>query len=296
MRIGNRLFPYPVLRPGQSDYETSAFQTERVVSNTLETMRMSVRIRMECDDLQALVASGDARYALHLECAQSSYRELLVQNASPVFNHAVQISKLQGALESVALVLAARDIRRYASDDFGPELKGLSFDIPKGSVLACENLPIIDVDNPLESVWGGKPIFIAYKLPGSGDEPMLVEMNKDSVMIGLGAREYDRYARLARDPRLQPLLNAALVFPALVYVLERLGEETPEEWLKYEWFVALSDLYARRGKSFEALLMDADDGVPSIRLAQELMEQPVASAFGSLLEFEFETGPEEEEE
>lgn len=90
----------------------------------------------------------------------------------------------------------------------------------------------------------------------------------------------------------QPILNAMIILPALVYVFEELKQDGGVEANRdREWFISLERAYEKRGINFINEINDEDK--PSIRLAQEAMELPLNSAFSKLADL-YENDDEEE--
>lgn len=290
MKIGNRLFCYPVLAGGSQDYRSSSFAVDSSFSlSGLEWLDLEFDLRLKCPEVEALIAARKASYAIHLECAETSFR-LLRQSSSPHFEERLSRQQVRGAFERIALVVLTEDMQGYSSADLDPDYDGISFDLSKGSILAYGSLPILDVEPVFNEQAEGHSVFTVFKLMKKGVQPMNVGLDEQHIMIGLGEKEFETYARYALQPHLQPLLNAALVFPALVYALEQLKyEEGIADYADLAWFRTLSRAYAQQGSSLEEELASQKS---SIEIAQELMELPVSTA---LLSIVFAEEHEEEE-
>lgn len=296
MKIGNdRLFPYPILRDRDSDYEGACFNViapEPV--ETLSSLRISCGFETDCPEILRLISEGKAEYGLHLECSASGYRELL-HGRDPSFEHEIALDRLEGTLERVGFVFASECIEAYAPENLHADLAGMAFSISRGSILAYRNLDSIEIRHTLDGA-SDESIFVVYKLPLSGDAPMEVNMEQDSVMIGLAENEYNKFRQYSKDADMRRLLNSCVVLPALVYVLGELTyDESFEQHRRYMWLEVLSDAYAKRGESLEELLCDPDSQRSVIQIAQELMHLPVADAFVSLSRLDAPEDTEDEE-
>lgn len=289
MKISNRLFCYPVLAGGAQDYRQSSFAVDASFAlSGLDWLDLSFDLNLRCPELETLIRDGKAAYAIHLECAETSFR-VLRESDDPHFEERISRQQVRGALERTALVVLKQDVPQYRSADLDPDYDGITFDLCRGSILAYATLPVLDIEPLLYAE--GHAVFTVFKMLKKGVQPMSVNLDEQHIMIGLGETEFDTYARYARQPHLQPLLNAALVFPALVYALEQLKyQEGIDDYADLSWFRTLSRAYAQQGSSLEEEIASQKS---SIELAQELMELPVTAA---LLSITFAEEHEEEEQ
>lgn len=294
MKIGDRLFPFPVLSEQRTDYEGARFSAVGGIGKkTLDQVVLDFDLNLDCRAIAELVARAEATYAVHVECPSTFYRELVHKNV-PHFTHRIDLDRLRGSVERTALVVATRRIEGFASDLFAEDFAGLSFTIPRGAILAYASLPIMTVNQPSLLADEGHSVFTVYKRPETGDVPMSVDVGRDSICIGLGAAEYDNYVRMSGDAAMRPMLNSLLVLPALVYALEQLrDEEVLENSRGLEWFETLSRSLRTTGRDLEEVLRGEEDGAETIELAQELMRSPIQAAFGALIQLDSEDGGEE---
>ena len=79
---------------------------------------------------------------------------------------------------------------------------------------------------------------------------------------------------------MQPILNAMVIFPALIYVFEELKQygEDKIDYTGRKWYKSLVKSYQKRGENFEAKI----ESELSISLAQEAMEFPLSKAFANI--------------
>lgn len=294
MKINKRSFPYPVLMKEQSDYQNANFSVELHLNEMADRYQFDADFNLSCPPLEQLIAEGRAEYGLHIECSATAYREFL-HKGDTHFRHTIEQEKLCGTIEINAMVIAMEPIAEYdGGESISPEFAGLKFSVPRGALLAVEPLDPLEALRPLCRQDEGSPVICIYQLTESGDVPMKVEYDQEILMIGLEKTQYTRYLRISTNPALWPVLNAMLVFPALVYALEQLRDEgILNESQNLLWLQTLSRSIESSGGSLEYLLLGDDAGSQtSIEIAQMLLERPVSIAFENLLNFEMEEAEE----
>lgn len=280
MKISERLFPYPVLSPGYSDYPEAEFAAGQRAELTGDVVYFEFDMALRCPAIAGLISSGEAEYAVHIECSLTSHREL-IRSAHPALQHAVRADCLRGGVESVALIIAAKDIKDYdGGGDLSPDFSGLRFRVPRGSILAYCPLPAVRLESQLAAGAAGPSVFVVYARTETGDVPMCVDPGQDSIMIGLSQKDFSRYSQMAGDTGMQPILNSMLVLPALVYVLDELRDEQMlEDCRDLGWFQTISRSLQGAGYSLDSLLLgEALGSMTTVEIAQMLMDSPLQRA------------------
>ena len=110
MKIGDRVFPYPVLSDVASDYLNSRFEASGTVNDEdLSFIQLSFELNLQCETLERLINEESAEYAVHIECASTSYRQML-RRADGSFSIEIPRSALGGTVERMGFVVATKDI------------------------------------------------------------------------------------------------------------------------------------------------------------------------------------------
>lgn len=293
MNITKRLYTYPVLGEDRYDYVNSRFDAEiQYKMNGVNTLHLDFNIEMNNKDLQNMIHTGDAEYAIHIECANTSYRTIIHDIAKHVSKE-IPIGRINGRIEVIVLLVAKRDISRFVNSDWDDDYNGLTFKLHKGSILACKNIPPIDIVKNYEEFSNTGSIFKVYKRLTDDPKPMEVDLSTSQIGIGLGIKEYEIYSRYCEKEELQPLLNSMMVFPALVYVFEELKQDDGiDNYAGRNWYVSLSRAYEKRGVNLEDEILNSEK--TSVQLAQEAMELPLTAALSKIAEL-FENVEEEED-
>ena len=293
MNITKRLYTYPVLSEEREDYVDSIFDAEvRYKMNGVNNLQFDFDIEMDNKNLQSMILAGDAEYVVHIECANTSFRTA-IHDISNHVSKEIPIGRINGRIEIIILIVTKKDISHFVNSNWDDDYRGLSFELSKGSILAYKNIPIIDIVKNYEEFNSASSIFKVYKRLTSEPKPMEVDLSTAQIGIGVGLQEYEIYSRFCDKEELQPILNAMMIFPALVYVFEELKQENGiDSYSGRNWYVSLSKAYEKRGVDLEDELLNSDK--TSVQLAQEAMELPLNAALRKFADL-FENGEEEED-
>ena len=293
MNITKRLYTYPVLGENRYDYVNSNFDAEmQYKMNGVNTLYLDFNIEMNNKGLQNMIHIGEAEYAIHIECTTTSYRTMIHEIANHVSKD-IPIGRISGRIEVIVLLIAKKNISHFVNSDWDDDYDGLTFKLPKGSILAYKNIPSIDIVKNYEEFSNAGSIFKVYKRLTDDPKPMEVDLSTPQIGIGLGIKEYEIYFRYCEKEELQPILNSMMVFPALVYVFEELKQDDGiDNYSGRNWYISLSRAYEKRGVNLEDEILNSEK--PSVQLAQEAMELPLNAALTKIAEL-FENVEEEED-
>ena len=282
MKITNRLFSYPVLCSDKDDYESCIFDVNVKNENDISSIKMSFNIDMNCEEIQNLINAGDAEYMIHFECASTAFRTA-IRSSLPTISFSIPINKVNGFIERVAFVICARDIKDFKCTDWNQDFGEVHFDLKKGTILAYQNLPKLDVQKNYEEFSNASSMFRICKRPIDEESPFDVLLDSDYIQIYLNAKEYELYTRYYKKTEMQPILNSMIILPTLVYVFEELRQDKTQDesfdYSRWKWYNALVKTYQKRGSDLSEVL---DSDKKSIELAQDVMEFPISKAFSNI--------------
>ena len=293
MNITKRLYTYPVLSEERDDYVDSTFDAEgQYKMNGVNNLQFDFDIEMDNKQLQSMILTGDAEYVIHIECANTSFRTA-IHDISNHVSKEIPVGRINGRIEIIVLIVTKKEVSHFVNSNWDDDYRGVSFELSKGSILAYKNIPAIDIVKNYEEFNSASSIFKVYKRLTSEPKPMEVDLSTAQIGIGLGFQEYKIYSRFCDKEELQPILNAMMIFPALVYVFEELKQENGiDNYSGRNWYVSLSKAYEKRGVDLEDELLNSDK--TSVQLAQEAMELPLDAALRKFADL-FENGEEEED-
>ena len=274
-----RLYTYPVLAAGRDDYKHCTFTAQISHSFDAGNLVLDVTCHTDCAEILRLIAEGMATYILHTECTSTICREIFT-SAAENFSCTIPTDRIKQHLDCMAIIALTRDVENFSCADWNDDFSGLTFDLQKGSVLAYQNfqpLPIPDDQNIFKNV---ASIFSVYRRIAEG-EPFEVDLSQDKIKIGLSNGDYQIYRQYCSRPDMQPILNAMIILPTLVYIFEELKADYGFEIYGAKvWFQSLKAAYRRRKIDFAEHIRKDDN--TSIRLAQEVMNLPITKALASV--------------
>ncbi len=279
MEIRSKLYPYPVLRIENDDYNTSKFDCEMKLKRDIRKFEISVNFILTNDELKQMIEEDRMEYVLHIECPQTAYRTILKTKKSR--ENIILLDKdLRDKITISPFIIAKIDNYGYSNSDWNIDYKNISFDYEKGSIVAIGSQNIFTVHNEDIDLENLPSIFSIYKRETVEDLPAVIEIDNDKIKIGLNIDTYDRYASNVNygDKDAINLVNSMLIFPALVYTLEELRQSF-DTYREYKWFIAFVKMYEKYGKKFDENLV-IDENI--FELVQILMQNPINKALEGL--------------
>lgn len=282
MKLDNRrLYTYPVLADGRDDYKTCKFIADVAPSfDAANNLRLEIFCQTDCAEINRLIASGDAEYLLHVECPSTIYREVTARSVEN-FSCTIPLDCVKKEVDITAFVVLRRDVKNFFCDDWNDDFSGLNFSLTKGSVLAYQNFQPLVLPDDANIFKNVASIFSVYKKFVDDNDPFDIDLRFDKIKIGLNAKDYVVYRRHCANPTMQPILNAMIILPALVFVFEELKQlNAVDNYSSKHWFLSLKAAYRRRKIDLAEYLLREEN--TSLKLAQETMDLPLSKALDSL--------------
>lgn len=217
MKINERLYPHPVLSHFSDDIINSLFQLTPKIAAGRHSYKLEVTARTNNKELQDLLRSSKAQYALHIECSATRFRSLIKSNEGH-FSAEIPAEQLDGNVDLCSLIIATEDIQSYTNEKFHPDYQGISFTINKGDVLAVGQDKTFDALKDIDPLKYMSSIFKVRPNHQNATEPFQVTYD-EYILISLSEVNFKNYAQLRSDADKQPVLAAMIIIPALTYVL-----------------------------------------------------------------------------
>lgn len=297
MNIKNRFYTYPVLSEETNDFNTSVFEMDFSYNQKgIAALQVNVNVNLDNDNIISLIENKQAELYLHVECSLTSFRKLYKLNNHTMNSFDIDLRKINGRIEFLGLVISLNNIMNYYSDDFNEDYDNRSFELPKGSILAFNNIGYINISKNMQEFKKLESIFSITKLQSEEEVPFSVDIEGDKIKIGLPPEQHQFYMDNSSDVHYQALFNSLLILPALTYTFEQLYTSELDMYQDKLWYLALEANFERLGRSFIDELQKIENGeLSSIRLAQELMEYPIKNAFDHIkLLFDMEVEEDED--
>src|SRR5262245_1990819 len=112
MQIKPRSYPHPVLAHFSDDIVNSVFQPVVTVTGNKNAYSFDAIFKTNNADLLELIKGKKARYAVHVECTQTRYRNILTSETEK-FSFEIPAGMLDGRVEVTSFILASTAIDKY---------------------------------------------------------------------------------------------------------------------------------------------------------------------------------------
>ena len=284
MEINQRAYPHPVLSHFGDDITDSVFQGVVEAKTSKSSYVFNATFKTNNDDLVALVDQKKAEYAVHVECNSTRYRNIFSSN-SEKFSFEVPANMIDGRVQICSLILASKPIPKYKNTNFHPDYGKLTFNIRKGDTLAVGHDRTFTADKKVDPLRRVASIFSIVQDDNPTAKAMDIDSSGPKVLIKLSQENFASYLALKHEATYRPVLNAAIVLPALVAVIEIIrnsdadGFETISE---LRWFLVISRKLRDMGIDIEKDRAFVDS---SVKLAHDLLGEPLTSALTGLKSF-----------
>ena len=283
MRVGKKLFPYPVINNSEkvSSFKDSSFSLVYEDASDDEFLILK-DAHLVIDDLNlvSLMSKGMVIGALVIECSATIYRvtkEISLENRDII----IPLSELNDKVYISSFLYANDNITDYKSENFLDDYEDYSFNIEKYDILAADDgfYKIIEYDQ--EEDQKNDSIFSVIKTKNI--ENMLVDINQKKIIIKLPENEYGLYYNLRFNKTYQPLFLSMMAIPALSSVLQKFKDQDYDiEDIAddYYWFNAIMVSYENvYGKK---LTNESFNEIDSLTLAQKLLNNSTIDGINKL--------------
>ncbi len=278
MDIKFKLYPHPVLWDRVDDYKTSEFECDIEMQREFRKFVLKIRFKLSNPELQKMIEVGLAEFVLHIESPASSYR-ILEKTGEKEIRVILSDENLLGKISLCPFVVAKEELTDFYNSDWNDDYRGMRFQISKGTVLAIAAQRSFTVDKEPDDLSDLPSIFTIYKKETTEDMPAEVEIHSPKIRIGLNIKDYENYVPTKYGTQDSVnIVNAFLIYPALIFVFERLREGF-EEYEDYRWFKAIRRIFQQYSMKLD---YDLVSSVSSLELAQKLMSFPVSKGLVGL--------------
>ena len=290
MRIGKRLFPYPILNSERlySQYKKSIFSLqfdEKISDDGQWYILENIHCKLDNQTLIDLINSGLAEIICIIECPTTMYRKKHVIHLKPI-DIKISLFDIYNKVNISAFIVAKEDINNFHSEDFLDDYENILFTIEKHDILAADdgyinNIDFYDNDDDKKS-----SIFIIIKDKNITDGTMQVDYDSEKLTISLPEEQWNIYNQMKRIKKYESLFFSILAIPALEYSLSCLqNTNTPVSTLliEYSWFNSFASAYQKIHN--KELTDDIFNKMDSNLESQIILGSPVANAVNEIFGF-----------
>lgn len=260
MRIGNKIFPYPILN---NDKELSGYKENSSFELLLETTEngqlfirdgevvlKNIRFELVNDELNDLYIDGKLECALLVECSSTVYRQKFniglegkdIEIPIELLNDQVYIS---------SFLYASSYIDEFASVDFDDDFKGYSFKIEEYDIVTIDDGYKFRIDIDPENDNKISSIFTIVRAD-SKEHLVTYESGSEKIKIYLPTEHYDEYTTMKFITETQNILFGLLVVPILTRCLDDVKKnfeeiDDVEDIIEQKkWFKAICIAYEKK--------------------------------------------------
>ena len=256
MRIGNRLFPYPVLNNNKlfSKYVNSSFElsyTEEINEDSQEYILKSIMYLLNNVFLQRLIEQGKVRVLCIVESPATMYRKHFDIFSTPR-DIRIPLTDINGKISVSAFAIATEDIEDFYDDDFATGFGNLHFRIEKNDILIADDgftnkIDFNDFDDDKKA-----SIFIVIKDKSLTNDTVVYEYDSDCIQISMPEIQWDKYNATKGRKTLQNMWFSIIAIPALtssLQAIQKSGFSVDTLRMDYKWFnsfaVKYEDVYKK---------------------------------------------------
>ena len=187
MRVGKRLFPYPVLNNNKqySQYKNSTLSLEYNEVITDEYLILdNIRCNIDCNYMKALLNEGFAEAVCIVECPQTMLRKhyILTDDMNDI---KIPLMDINGKVDISLFIVAKRDIANYKCNDFLDDYSDYDFFVEKNDIIGIDDGYTSRIEFNEKESSEKSSIFLVIKDTNITDKTMRVELADEKIIISL---------------------------------------------------------------------------------------------------------------
>jgi len=270
----NNSFPYPVLSSENDNYKNSKFETSIEAQKSFGQLYINLKCDLEDSTILQLITEEKAKYALHIECPQTSFRQIF-HSENPYIMANIPDNCLRGKVDVHPFILAIKRIENYENMSLNEFYKGFPITFEKGNILALgEAVEITLFEEDEES--RNLPSIVTIRRSESAKDTM-VSLNSPQIIIELPKHVYDIYSQNAGS-RFKETILSLVILPCLIDVFYALKEDSAD-YSEYKWYQVLEQIFKKNNVPFSHIV---DGTLPVLKAAQMVLQNPLEKAFNEI--------------
>ncbi|MDM5332129.1 hypothetical protein QUF56_02600 [Ureibacillus composti] len=273
----NGSFPYPVLTPENDNYKKSSFETTIEAEKSFGQLYINLKCSLQDRQIAELIAEEKAKYALHIECPQTSFRQIY-QSEQPNITAKIPDNVLRGKIDVHPFILASTEIEDYTNPNLDDFYQGYPITFEKGNILAlgeAVEVVLFEEDEELHNL----PSIVTVRRVEK-EKVMTVDIDSDQIIIKLPKVEYDQYA-INASSRLKETILSVVILPSLMDVFYRLKDNS-EDYAEYKWYQVLTRIFEKNSRPLSQVI---NGTLSPLEAAQMVLQQPLEKAFNEIKKF-----------
>lgn len=287
MRIGRKLFPYPILNnnPSLNGYEKTTFSLNiNVIQEKNDFVLKQTSINTNNEIILEMIEDGLLGATVIVECSSTIYRaEFEISNKPEDIR--IPIFLLREKVTISSFIYCKKTIKDFYSSDFQDDYKPYKFDLDQYTIVAADDGITINVDYEEEESKKISSIFLIINNDETENGIMKVDVTSKKIIINLSKFNFDTYHGLKNNVVYKDVFFSLLAVPALIYALGKIkeSEESDLDQIRndYLWFNSIEKAYERIYKT--KLTEDKYGELSSLEFAQEVLDNPTTKSMQDLM-------------
>jgi hypothetical protein len=257
-------YPHPVLG-NVDDVTIGKIEPEVAYKAADEIVEIEVRnLTTGNPTLDLMVADGRACWGIRVQCARTYLRSEFT-TAEEVRNITFDGHDLEGRVELEIVLFASKATSGYRPAGAHPDYGTTTFDLEPGALLGVGPGFSFEVDKQFDPLRAPVASIMRVSKGEHPVGPFRLALEDEFVEIILSHEDWGHYAGV--KDRVPGVLHVALVLPALVEAVRRMGEFSGRRW-------------ADRLRSMTEV--HQVDITQPLEAAQQLLQEPLTRAFNEL--------------
>lgn len=267
----NSSYPYPVLHRNNDDYINSKFQVKYETTQEFGELKINAIIELINEGINELILNKAAKFLLHIECPQTSYRNAFGTDNYD-FNISIETNYLRGKIYVHSFIIVENDITNYTNQLLSDWYKGMNIKYMKGNILGIGDAIEIILHEDNTDLMDLPSIIDIHR--GIDKEYMEVDVYSNNIIISLPSHEYDLYANYA-NTMLKNTIISMVILPCLTYVFSKVKENS-EDIKEYAWYQVMERLFKDNNYRLEDI---GNDNLTPLKAAQLVLHKPLKTSF-----------------
>lgn len=274
MKVKHNTFPYPVLSAFTDDYIDSFFDLDVAITEEYGTLWLNYEFQLHNDTLNQLVKEERARFLIHIECSQTTFRTAITVDEKK--GRVVLDPKLiKGVVDVNGFLITSSEITDYSNQQFSDWYQSMTFTLAKGSTLAVAQMSEVVLSENKDDFKNIQSIINIRR--SKKQSYMTIDYSTDKIIIALPNDTYDIYAQYAKTD-FKEVIITNVVFPALIHVFTKI-EQQNEEFEDNRWYQVIKSILETSGEDITSM---GDRGTESYVIVQKLLRDPVFKALNAI--------------
>jgi hypothetical protein len=299
MRIGRKIFPYPVLNnnPSLNAFDKTTFSLNvKIVEEDKDFVLKSASINTNNETILEMLEDGLLGATVIVECSSTVYRADFEISNQPE-DIKIPINLLRDKVTISSFIYAKQSIKSYYSEDFQDDYKPFKFDLEKNAIVAADDGITLNVAYEEEETKKASSIFLIINNEEINNGTMKVAVQSRKIILNLSKSNFDIYHGLKNNIVYKNVFFSLLAVPALVYALSEIKKveviDLDQIRNDYTWFNSIERACENLYKT--PLTEDKFKEISSIVFAQEVLDKPITKSMEDLMTLNILSTTSEEE-